>query len=329
MRSRVAVICTVLNEQDTIRELLVSLLAQSRLPDEVVIVDGGSNDSTTSIIKENSRSFAEAGVEIRLIVAPGANISAGRNLAIAHADAEIIASTDGGVWLEPEWLSELLAGFGGGDENERADVVAGFFRSDPRSTLELAMGATVLPGLDEIDPGRFLPSSRSVAFTKSAWARAGGYPEWLDYCEDVVFDLALRRDGCRVAFAPRAIAHFRPRGTLRSFFRQYYRYARGDGKAGLWPRRHLIRYSSYTLGTLALLLGFWYKVAWLAGLLAGLSYLYRPYRRLLPALGPYRLRDRLRLLSLVPLVRLVGDCAKMAGYPAGLLWRLRRGKSGA
>ena len=53
------------------------------------------------------------------------------------------------------------------------------------------MGETVLPTVDEIKPDGFLPSSRSVAYTKTAWAAAGGYPEWIDYCEDLIFDLRL------------------------------------------------------------------------------------------------------------------------------------------
>ena len=54
--------------------------------------------------------------------------------------------------------------------------------------------------------------SRSVAFTKGAWRRAGGYPEWLDYCEDVVFDLKLRQKFGPFLFVPEAVVHFRPRG---------------------------------------------------------------------------------------------------------------------
>ena len=55
------------------------------------------------------------------------------------------------------------------------------------------MAATVLPLTDEIDPATFLPSSRSVAFPKAVWALAGGYPEWLDYCEDLLFDFGINR----------------------------------------------------------------------------------------------------------------------------------------
>ena len=43
-------------------------------------------------------------------------------------------------------------------------------------------------------------------------------------------------------------------GRLRSYFRQYYRYARGDGKADLWRKRHAIRYVIYLIALPALLL---------------------------------------------------------------------------
>ena len=52
--------------------------------------------------------------------------------------------------------------------------------------------------------------------------------------------------GRAFVWAPSAlVAHFRPAHNLRQFFAQYYRYARGDGKADLWRRRHAIRYGTY------------------------------------------------------------------------------------
>ena len=98
---RVTVISTVLNEGEAIRRLLDSLVAQTRPPDEVVIVDGGSRDNTVAVIE------AYAGrLPLRVLVEPGANISRGRNVAIAAATSEVIASVDAGVWLEPHgWRS--------------------------------------------------------------------------------------------------------------------------------------------------------------------------------------------------------------------------------
>lgn len=142
---------------------------------------------------------------------------------------------------------------------------------------------------------------------------------WLDYCEDLVFDFALVRNGCQFAFAPGAVAHFRPRRSLTAFFRQYYRYARGDGKAGLWPRRHAIRYAAYVFA--ALVVARARRGAWLLPL-GGLAYTHRPYARL--KRETLSSRETLIALGLVPVIRVTGDVAKMLGYPVGICWRMRR-----
>ncbi len=316
----VSVIATVLNEKDAIERLLQSLEAQTHQPDEVVIADGGSTDSTLTVL--TTWALAKS-LPLRILKKPGANISAGRNAAITAATGDVIASVDAGVRLESDWLEKLIAPF----ENEGTDrfvaVVSGWFTADPQTLFETAMGATVLPHLREIKPERFLPSSRSVAFRKVAWEASGGYPEWLDYCEDLIFDLRLRALYGPFPFAPDAIVHFRPRGTLRSFFKQYYRYARGDGKADLWRKRHAIRYLTYLVaGPLLVALALLHSPWWWLVLVAGLAlYTATPYRRLWPMLAPYRPLDQLKAVLLVPVIRVVGDVAKMLGYPAGLVWR--------
>ena len=311
----VALCLTVLNEADNLATLFASVAAQTRQPDEIVVADGGSTDGTAQVLQ----AWQARGLPITLLMRPGANISAGRNAAIGRARAPLIAVTDAGVRLEPGWLAALTRPF---DDPDPPEVVAGFFRSDPRTTFEAALGATTLPTVDEVNPERFYPSSRSVAFTRRAWERVGGYPEWLDYCEDLLFDFALEDAGCRRAWAPDAIARFRPRPSAGAFFRQYYRYARGDGKADLWRRRHAIRYATY-LGLPLGLLAAWRR-PWLLGPLglAVTAYVRRPYLRLMPSLATMPWLDRLTALAWVPALRLIGDVAKMAGYPVGLWWRL-------
>jgi glycosyltransferase involved in cell wall biosynthesis len=308
-RERTALILTVLSEAGSVDALLDSVAQQSLRPDEVIVVDGGSRDATLAALRTWS-----ARLPLRVLEAPGANIARGRNMAIAATNAEIIAVTDAGVRLEPDWLEQLHRCL-----RPEVAVVSGFFRADPHTTFERALGATTLPAIDDVTPATFLPSSRSVLFRRTAWERVGGYPEWLDYCEDLVFDLALRRTGCRFAFAQDAIVWFRPRKTLRAFFRQYFLYARGDGKADLWRLRHAIRYATYALLVAAALRRS--RLRWLFPL-GVFAYTRRPYGRLwLHGLRP---RERALAIALVPVIRLTGDLAKMLGYPVGVLWRLRR-----
>lgn len=317
----VSIICTVLNEGQSIKRLLGSLAEQSRPADEIIFVDGGSSDNTVAILENFGR---ERHLPLKVIVAPGANISRGRNVAIEAAAGPIIASTDAGVRLDKDWLAALLKPF----QNELSvQVVGGFFTPDPQTAFEVAMGATVLPRLADLNPAAFLPSSRSVAFLKSGWAAAGRYPEWLDYCEDLIFDFRLLDVTGPFAFAPEAVVYFRPRSNLGDFFKQYYRYARGDGKADLWRKRHAIRYFTYLaalplLLILGLIISPWW---WLFGAILGAAGLfYTPYRRLPVLWAQLSGLEKLQAIGWVPIIRVCGDIAKMIGYPVGLKWRLAR-----
>lgn len=332
--SRISVVATVFNERASVDRLLDSLAAQTCRPHEIVICDGGSTDGTVQRLRARINDFDARGTVLRVLDAPGANISAGRNRAIEAAAGPIIACTDAGVRLSPAWLERLTAPWLG-DGNTNGDMPlasAGFFLPDAEGVFQTALAATTLPLLDEIDPARFLPSSRSIAFTKGAWARAGGYPEWLDYCEDLLFDFALNAqasDGASAfAWSPGALVHFAPRSSLRAFMLQYIRYARGDGKADLWRKRHVVRYATYLL-LLPALLGhalfgrFAKGLGWL-GLLAGvIVYCWRPWWRLALFGVELSRRQWAAAAALVPLLRAAGDIAKMVGYPAGLWWRWR------
>lgn len=314
---RVSLVATVLNEGDSIRGLMDSILAQTRQPDEVVICDGGSSDGTVGILREYADRLA-----LTIVERPGANISQGRNAAIAAAAHPIIAVTDAGVRLTPAWLERLVAPF---ESDESVQGVAGFFLPDPHTPFEVAMGATVLPALSDINPRHFMPSSRSAAFRREALQAAGGYPEWLDFCEDLILDFRLAAQYGPFIFAPDAVAYFRPRPTLQAFIRQYYLYARGDGKARLFFRRHLIRYATYFAVLPAIVLAaVLINPLWLLLLLAGGLYMVAaPYRRLVTQWQGLSLRQKISAALWVPVIRVAGDLAKMAGYPVGVLWRWR------
>jgi glycosyltransferase involved in cell wall biosynthesis len=93
--STFSIIATVRNEATAIRSFVESLLAQSRAPDEVVIVDGQSTDGTTEALREY-----ETRGQIKLIV-QDCNIAQGRNLGIAAAAGSHIAVTDAGCIIDP------------------------------------------------------------------------------------------------------------------------------------------------------------------------------------------------------------------------------------
>src|SRR5258708_30319562 len=87
---KISVIITVLNEAKTIERLLSALEKQTDLPDEVVIVDGGSTDQTRAIVENFSERHPELDIHLSQ---KQANRSVGRNAAISMTKYESIAIT--------------------------------------------------------------------------------------------------------------------------------------------------------------------------------------------------------------------------------------------
>lgn len=327
---------TVKNEAESLPRLFETLAWQTKQPDEIIVADGGSTDETVNILHAASENF-----NLCVLQLDNANISQGRNAAIRQARAEIVVSTDAGVRLDARWFESITAPFFQDnapcdtqsrmepDESrvrDRVSVASGFFLPDPHGAFETALAATTLPELRDIRPETFLPSSRSVAFRKTAWEKINGYPEWLDYGEDLVFDFDLKRAGFRFQFQPNALVYFRPRSTLQKFFKQYYLYARGDGKANLWWKRHLIRYATYLVAIPFSFLVWQFAplVSILMWLIGAYGLFATPYRRLLRAWKNLSPVEKIVACAYIPIIRITGDVAKMIGYPVGIVWRISR-----
>ncbi len=299
----VALIVTVRNEEASIDALLDSLLAGSRAPDEIVVADGGSTDRTV----ERLRARAAADPRVRYLTAPG-NRSVGRNAAVRASSAPLIACTDAGVRVERDWLERITAPF---RADPATDVVAGFYRPAGETWFERAAGVISAPRLEEVDPSRFLPSTRSVAFRRSAWDRVGGFDVRWDHNEDTPFALSLKKAGCRFAFAPDAIVRWTPRGDLRSFWRQHRRFGYGDGESGVQISFYARIAAKYGIALDLLVAGLWWRPAWWA-LLAGLvlfvlSQARRGRGRVAPLLA----------LTAVPALKVVYDMAYLWGWMHG------------
>ncbi|MFN2543397.1 MAG: glycosyltransferase [Actinomycetota bacterium] len=302
---KVSLISTVKDSGEHIGEFLESVRAQTRPPDEFVLVDGGSTDGTLDVLRS-----AE---DLTLIEEPGANISRGRNVAIAAATHDVIAVSDADCVLAPDWLERLLAPLERG-----ADVSMGAYRARADTFLEICMAAVAVPDPGELRADTFMPSSRSVAFRRAAFIEAGGYPEWLDRGEDMYFDIRLRESGARMDLAADAVAEWRVRPGLLEHWKQYSDYARYDAIAGMYPRRHAVRFAVYGGG--ALLLRPRRTGLVMLAALAGVAYAWKPIRRASRKLDE---RERRKAVAAVPALMAFTDAAKMAGYLRGTLERRR------
>jgi glycosyltransferase involved in cell wall biosynthesis len=264
---KTSLICTVLNEESTIDNLLDSLLKQTRKPDEIVIVDGGSKDRTVKILKAHSKRFP---IPIRIIVAEGANISQGRNIAIKNAKWPVIVTTDGGTVHDRNWFKSIVKNIEDG-----CDVSAGLFFPLPKTKFEEIVGRLFYPDMSKV-PDDWPPSSRSAAFTKKIWERAGGYPEELYTAEDAVFNHRLKAIGAKYKTARNAKSYWRPRPNFRKFVKQYFIYAEGNGESALaitkYPENRMFYafWGMIAAAVLAYLIDPWVLALLLAAFIAGL-----------------------------------------------------------
>ena len=302
--TKAALVTTCYQEAEAIEGFLHAVLSQSRPPDEIVIVDAGSDDGTV----ERIRSRIAAGARVELIVHPGANRSVGRNRGIEACSAALIAVTDVGAVPQSDWFERIIAPL---EADAAVDVVAGYYEPAPQSLWDEAVAAATVPSAGEVDPESFLPSSRSVAFRRAAWRAAGGYPARAWHNEDTPFDLAMKASGARFVFEPAAIVRWRPHSSSRRLYAQFLRYARGDGEEGLWFSHYAKAYllAAACLGLIWLSL-LWPAYLWGFALLAGLYWARHGWR------ASRRTRSW-RAAALAPVANAVVDVAHLVGYTAG------------
>lgn len=226
---KVAVIAAALNEAEAIGRLLNALAAQTRLPDLVVIADGGSTDGTV----EKCAALATS-MPFRLVVLPvPGKIARGRNAAIAQAQCDVVAVTDADCVPVPSWLHDLVQPIEGGG----ASAVAGSYYANAATSLERAIATFTWVPLKS-DSKRFLPSHRSVAYLRRVWSELQGYDERIDSGEDTAFDLQVEARFHWVN-APSALVAWRPRTTIKKALWQQIFYGAGDGQARIQRRYHV------------------------------------------------------------------------------------------
>lgn len=299
-----AIIATCLNERDNVDRFVNGILSLHRLPDKVVVIDAGSKDGTWERLVQVSR--CNPTWVVRQLA--GAGRSEGRNYGARLSDAAILAFTDFGCQLDPGWLTSILAPIEAG----ATTAVSGFFRPAGTSARQRIIASIQVPHLSEIvDPSRFEPSSRSMAITRDAFELAGGYPEWVNTSEDLVFNAAVRESGHSFMLISQAIVYWYTPSTLKGMLRQYRGYARGDRRADLYRGRHTMRLATYM---------FWLSMAirptragaLLSGLVA-VAYLRRTFLRL----KRHGILSDVQLVGAIPYsvaAVVAGDAGKLIGY---------------
>src|SRR5215218_5018083 len=116
----ISLVIPVRDEEESLARLVESIRAQTRRPDEVLLVDGGSTDRTVELARE----LAAGDGRFRVVEAGPASPGRGRNVGAGAARYPWLAFTDAGIGLDPEWLERMAEKV---SEEPETEVVYGNF----------------------------------------------------------------------------------------------------------------------------------------------------------------------------------------------------------
>jgi glycosyltransferase involved in cell wall biosynthesis len=251
-RTRVSLVAVVKNESAGVEEWFEHILAQTRLPDEIIIVDGCSTDGTKQKLDQF---LSKCPVPLRVLSEPGGNIARNRNIAVSAAQYPLIAVTDFGCYPKPRWLEKITLPF---ELDDQVQVCAGVYEpvNQRRGQPARLKALWYWSRLSQVNPQKYLPPGGSIAYRKTAWQAVGGYAEWLTLTgEDTYFDLELKHYGGKWAFVPEAVVEWAAPDTLPGYLKKVYGWAIGDGESGIHARyflRYAARLAALAVGLLLL-----------------------------------------------------------------------------
>jgi len=308
-----SVCITVFNEEKTIGDLLTSLESQTKKPDEIFIVDGGSKDRTVDVIKHYQKKHKN--IEVRVEKCSRAR---GRNLAVSLCDGDIVAVTDSGCIPNTDWLEKIISPF----KDPKIEVVAGFYDMEVSTPLQkvfsLYFGVT-----PKNFNTNFLPSARSLAFRKMTFEKLSGFPELMsDTAEDSLFAVNVIRQGIKIHRQKNARVLWQMPYTLTDGMKKFFKYAQGDARSGIWVHpvhgfmshniKAVLKIARYSILVSFMLVGITSPVFFVAFLILVLAYAYWAFAKTYSAFHDIKLG----LMGIG--IQFASDVAVMGGFVNGL-----------
>lgn len=106
----ISIVIPTRNRSESLMKLLHSIFCQTRLPQEVIVVDDSDDDETSKLVKENYNLFLSKGTLLKYLRGDEENrsISAARNLGATKSTGEIVFFMDDDVILDKKYVEEIL-----------------------------------------------------------------------------------------------------------------------------------------------------------------------------------------------------------------------------
>jgi glycosyltransferase involved in cell wall biosynthesis len=174
---KVSIIVVSRNARDTIGRCLDSIMSQTYLDVEIVVVDS-SDDGTEKIIEDYARNSRPP---FKIIRQNPKGVGAARNEGLRNACGEVIVWVDTDCYIPPEFVEKITEPF------ERSEKVMGVLARNVIKTQEQTFFSDLVRLYEEVMLG--IPHSYIglVAIRKGFSDKIGGFKENLEVGEDFVY----------------------------------------------------------------------------------------------------------------------------------------------
>jgi peptidoglycan-N-acetylglucosamine deacetylase len=246
----VSIIVPAFNEEFVIEATIRSLLNSDYDNVEIIVVDDGSKDRTSDVVREQ---FGDQPL-VRLLTVPNAGKAAALNIGLRHAKGDIIVALDADTQFPADTIRALARRF----VDPTMGAVAGNAKVGNRINIVTRWQALEYITSQNMDRRAFasLNCITVVPGAVGAWRRelieeCGGFSEHT-LAEDQDLTLQIRKRGYRIGYEEKAIGWTEAPQTLRMLAKQRFRWAYGTLQC-LWKHRDALFRPKYgALGFVAM-----------------------------------------------------------------------------
>jgi glycosyltransferase involved in cell wall biosynthesis len=209
---KVCIVIPAFNAEDTVGLALSAALSQEHKC-EVVVVDDGSTDSTSTIVKK----YPSA----RYVRQENAGPANARNTGWKITDADVVLFTDSDCVPDKRWAKSLINGF---FEDCIGAVTGSYDIANPEFLLPRLIHEEIQDRHHGYEQSVRFFGSYNVALRRQVLEETGGFDESYRRASGEDNDLSYRvlKAGYKIAFAPTAlVAHHHTR-SLKKYLREQY-----------------------------------------------------------------------------------------------------------